>query len=65
MTLLQNMAMHKTLEPMKCSSAKELNVIAVVEAVEMFANVANWSFLARTMCDPSRAGAGPGDERIA
>ena len=64
MTLLQNAVLRKTLEAVKGSSGRKANAIAAVEDVETFARAASGRFLARTLCDPSRAGIGVVDERI-
>ena len=65
MTLLQNVAMRKTLGAVKGSSGRKANTIAAVEDVETFARAAAGRFLAHTICDPSRAGVGVVDEGIA
>ena len=65
MTLLQNVAMHKTLGVVKGSSGRKVNAIAAVEDVETFAKAATGRFLARTLCYPPRAGVGMVDEGIA
>ena len=65
MTLLQNAAMRKTLGAVKGSSGRKANAIAAVEDVETFARAATGRFLARTLCDPPRAGMGVVDEEIA
>ena len=65
MTLLQNAAMRKTLGAVKGSSGRKANAIAAVEDVETFARAATGRFLARTLCDPPRAGMGVVDEGIA
>ena len=65
MTLLQNAAMRKTLCAVKGSSGRKANVLAAVEDVEAFARAATGRFLARTLCDPPRAGVGVVDESIA
>ena len=65
MTLLQNVAMRKTLGVVNGSSGKKTNAIAAVEDVETFAKAATGRFLARTLCDPPRAGVGVVDEGIA
>ena len=65
MTLLQNAAMRKALGAVKGSSGKKVNAIAAVEDVETFAKAATGRFLARTLCDPPRAGIGVVDEGIA
>ena len=65
MTLLQNAALRKTLGAVKGSSGRKANTIAAVEDVETFARAASGRFLARTLCDPLRAGIGVVDERIA
>ena len=49
----------------KGSSGSKANVIAGVEDVETFARAAAGRFLARTLCDPPRAGVGVVDEGIA
>ena len=58
MTLLQNAAMRKTLGAVKGSSGRKASAIAAVEDVETFARAATGRFLARTLCDPPRAGIG-------
>ena len=58
MTLLQNAAMRKALGAVKGSSGRKANAIAAVEDVETFAKAATGRFLARTLCDPPRAGIG-------
>ena len=50
---------------MKGTSGKKSNAIAAVEDVETFARAATGRFLARTLCDPQRAGIGVVDEGIA
>ena len=65
MTLLQNVAMRKTLGAVKGSSGRKAGAIAAVEDVETFARAATGRFLARTLCDPPRAGIGVVDEKIA
>ena len=65
MTLLQNAAMRKTLGAVKGSSGRKANAIAAVEDVETFARAGTGRFLARTLCDPPRAGVGVVDEGIA
>ena len=65
MTLLQNVAMRKTLGAVKGSSRRKANAIAAVEDVETFARAATGGFLARTLCDPPRAGVGVVDAGIA
>ena len=65
MTLLQNVAMRKTLGAVKGSSGRKMNAIAAVEDVETFAKAATGRFLACTLCDPPRAGVGMVDEGIA
>ena len=65
MTLLQNAAMRKTLGAVKGSSGRKANAIAAVEDVETFTRAAAGRFLARTVCDPPRAGVGVVDEEIA
>ena len=65
MTLLQNVAMRKTLGAVKGSSGRKANAIAAVEDVETFAKAATERFHARTLCDPPRAGVGVVDEGIA
>ena len=65
MTLLQNAAIRKTLSAVKDSSGRKANAIAAVEDVETFAKAASGRFLARTLCDPLRAGIGQGDEDLA
>ena len=57
-TLLQNVGMRKTLSAMKGTSGRKTNAIAAVEDVETFAKAATGWFLARTLCDPQRAGIG-------
>ena len=64
MTLLQNAAMRKALGAVKGSSGRKANAIAAVEDVETFAKAATGRFLARTLCDPPRAGIGVVDEGI-
>ena len=65
MTLLQNVAMRKTLGAVKGSSRRKAGAIAAVEDVETFARAATGRFLAGTLCDPPRAGIGVVDEGIA
>ena len=65
MTLLQNAAMRETLGAVKGSSGRKANAIAAVEDLETFARAAAGRFLARTLCDPPRAGVGVVDEVIA
>ena len=65
MTLLQNVAMRKTLGVVKGSSGRKTVAIAAVEDVETFARAATGRFLARTLCDPPRAGIGVVDKGIA
>ena len=65
MTLLQNAAMRKTLGAVKGSFGKKATAIGAVEDVETFARAAAGRFLARTLCDPPRAGVGVVDEGIA
>ena len=65
MTLLQNAALRKTLGALKGSSGRTANAIAAVEDVVTFARAASGRFLARTLCEPLRAGIGLVDERIA
>ena len=65
MTLLQNAAMRKTLGVVKGSSGRKASAIAAVEDVETFARAATGRFLARTLCNPPRAGIGVMDEGIA
>ena len=65
MTLLQNAAMRKTLGAVKGTSGKKAGAIAGVEDVETFAKAATGRFLARTLCEPTRAGIGVVDEGIA
>ena len=65
MTMLQNAAMQKTLGAVKGSSGRKANAIAAVEDVETLARAAAGKFLARTLCDPPRAGVGVVDEGIA
>ena len=64
MTLLPNAAMRKALGAVKGSSRRKANAIAAVEDVETFAKAATMRFLARTLCDPPRAGIGVVDEGI-
>ena len=64
MTLLQNAAMRKVLGAVKGSSGRKASAIAAVEDVETFAKAATGRFLARTLCDPPRAGIGVVDEGI-
>ena len=64
MTLLQNAAMQKALGAVKGSSGRKPNAIAAVEDVETFAKAATGRFLARTLCDPLRAGIGIVDKGI-
>ena len=64
MTLLQNVALRKTLGAVKGTSGKKAGAIAAVEDVETFARAATGRFLARTLCDPLRAGIGMVDEGI-
>ena len=64
MTLLQNAAMRKALGAVKGSSGKKANAIVAVEDVETFAKAATGRFLARTLCDPPRAGMGVMGEGI-
>ena len=64
MTLLQNAAMRKALGAVKGSSGRKASAIAAVEDVETFAKAATGRFLARTLCDPPRAGIGVVDEGI-
>ena len=63
-TLLQNVAMPKTLGSVKGSSRRKANAIAAVEDVETFARAATGRFLASTLCDPPRAGVGMVEEGI-
>ena len=65
MTLLQNAAMRKTLGAVKGSSGRKANALAAVEDMETFARAAAGRFLARSLCDPPRAGVGVVDEGIA
>ena len=65
MTLLQNAVMRKTLGAVKGTSGRKAGAIAAVEGVETFARAATGRFLARTLCDPPRAGIGVVDEGIA
>ena len=65
MTLLQNAAVRKTLGAVKGTSGKKAGAIAAVEDMETFARAATGRFLARTLCDPQRAGIGVVDEGIA
>ena len=65
MTLLQNVAMRKTLGAVKGSSGRKANTIAAVEDMETFAKAATGRFLVRTLCDPPRAGVGVVVEGIA
>ena len=65
MTLLQNAAMRKALVAVKGSSGRKANTIAAVEDVETFAKATTGRFLARTLCDPPRAGIVVVDEGIA
>ena len=65
MTLLQNAGMRKTLGAVKGSFGRKASAIAAVEDVEIFAKAATGRFLARTLCDPTRAGVGVVDEGIA
>lgn len=58
MTLLQNAALRKTLGAVNGSYDDKINAIAAVESVEVFTEAAAGWFLARTMCDPHRAGIG-------
>ena len=64
MTLLQNAVMQTALGAVKGSCGTKGNVIAAVEDVEKFAKAATGRFLARTLCDPPRAGIGVVDEGI-
>ena len=64
MALLQNAAMRKALGAVKGSSGRKVNAIAAVEDLETFAKAATGRFLARTLCDPPRAGIGVVDEGI-
>ena len=64
MTLLQNAAMQKALGAVKGSSGRKANAIAAVEDVETFAKAVTGRFLARTLCDPLRAGIGIVDKEI-
>ena len=64
-TLLQNAVIRKTLGAVKGSSGTKANAIATVEDVETFARAASGRFLARTLCDPPRAGIGQVDEDLA
>ena len=65
MALLQNVAMRKTLVVVKGTSGKKADAIAAVEDVETCARATAGRFLARTRCDPPRAGIGVVDEEIA
>ena len=65
MTLLQNVAMRKTLGAVNGSSGKKTNAIAAVEDGETFTKATIGRFLACTLCDPPRAGVGVVDEGIA
>lgn len=56
MTLLRNSAFRKELGVVKGSSGDKVNAIATMEGVEVFAKTAPRRFLARTLCDPLRAG---------
>lgn len=56
MTLLQNVALGRTLGPVKGSSGDKISPIAAVESIEVFAVAATGRFLARTICNPLRAG---------
>ena len=58
MTLVQNAALCKTLGAVKGSSSDKISAIAAVESVKVFAEAATGRFLARTMCNPLRAGIG-------
>ena len=49
MTLLQNVAMRKTLGAVKGTSGRKAGAIAAVEDVETFARAATAKFLARTL----------------
>ena len=62
MTLLQNAAMRKTLGAVKGSSGRKADAKAAVEDMETFARAMTGRFLARTLCDPLRAGVGVVDE---
>ena len=64
MALLQNGVMRKALGAVKGSSGRKANAIAAVEDLETFAKAATGRFLARTLCDPPRAGIGVVDEGI-
>ena len=65
MTLLQNVAMRKTLGAVNGSSGKKTNAIAAVEDGETFTKATTGRFLACTLCDPPWAGVGVVDEGIA
>ena len=58
MTLLQNAALRKAVGAVKGSSGDKVEGITAVEDVETFARASVGRFLARTMCDPRRAGLG-------
>ena len=62
--MLQNAARRKALGAVKGSSGRKANAIAAVEDVETFAKAATGRFLARTLCDPPRAGIGVVGEGI-
>ena len=64
MTVLQNAALRKALGAVKGSSGRKVNAIATVEDLETFVRAATGRFLARTLCDPPRAGVGVVDEGI-
>ena len=63
MTRLQNAALRKVMGAVRGSSGSKVEAIAAVEDVETFARASAGRFLARTMCDPGRAGAGSVDGR--
>ena len=63
MTRLQNAALRKVTGAVRGSSGSKVEAIAAVEDVETFARASAGRFLARTMCDPGRAGAGSVDGR--
>ena len=65
MSVMQKVAMRKTLRAVKGTSGKKASAIAAVEDVETFARAATGRFLAHTLCDPPRAGIGVVDEGIA
>ena len=65
LVLLQNTAFRKTLGAVKGSSGRKGNaIVAAVEDVVTFPRSATERFLARTLCDPSRAGVGMVDENF-